>query len=113
MGPDDAPPHFKVRGAAPELRASDNIRQLTIVQRGSLFPNLTALPKNFTFEAELAAEAPNRAIMTVMFQSKNKQILHISTTASEELLTKANINPMRRAETLSIEEWQSLCKLYK
>jgi len=39
--------------------------------------------------------------------------LHVSTTMSEELLTKANINPMRRAETLSIEEWQSVCRLYK
>jgi 16S rRNA (adenine1518-N6/adenine1519-N6)-dimethyltransferase len=39
--------------------------------------------------------------------------LHISTTASEELLTKANINPMRRAETLSIKEWESLCEFYK
>lgn len=39
--------------------------------------------------------------------------LHISTTTSEELLAQANINPMRRAETLSIEEWQLLCKYYK
>jgi len=85
MGPDDAPLHFKIRGAAPELRASGDIRQLTVVQRGSMFPNLKALPKNFTFEAELMAEAPNRAIMTVMFQSKTKQILHVSTTAQPNL----------------------------
>ena len=39
--------------------------------------------------------------------------LHISTAASEELLTKTGIDPMRRAETLSIEEWQSLCEHYK
>jgi 16S rRNA (adenine1518-N6/adenine1519-N6)-dimethyltransferase len=39
--------------------------------------------------------------------------LHISTTASEELLTKANINPMRRAETLSIEEWSILASEYQ
>ena len=39
--------------------------------------------------------------------------LHITTTASEELLTKANIDPMRRAETLSIEEWQTLCEIIK
>jgi 16S rRNA (adenine1518-N6/adenine1519-N6)-dimethyltransferase len=37
--------------------------------------------------------------------------LHISTTASAEMLTKANIDPMRRAETLSIEEWQTLCEI--
>ncbi len=51
MTADDAPPHFKVRGAAPELRASGNDRQLTVItQRSSLFPNITALPKNFTYE---------------------------------------------------------------
>lgn len=37
--------------------------------------------------------------------------LHISTSASAEMLTKANIDPMRRAETLSIDEWQTLCEI--
>jgi 16S rRNA (adenine1518-N6/adenine1519-N6)-dimethyltransferase len=37
--------------------------------------------------------------------------LHISTTSAAEILTKANIDPMRRAETLSIEEWQTLCEI--
>ena len=39
--------------------------------------------------------------------------LHISTQAAEELLKNANIDQRRRAETLSIEEWQRLCNLYK
>jgi len=34
--------------------------------------------------------------------------LHISTTGAEELLHKAKIDPMRRAETLSIDEWSAL-----
>lgn len=37
--------------------------------------------------------------------------LHISPLEAESLLKKANIDPMRRAETLSIEEWQLLCEL--
>ena len=37
--------------------------------------------------------------------------LHITPKASEELLGKANIDPQRRAETLSIAEWQNLCKI--
>lgn len=36
--------------------------------------------------------------------------LHISTKESETILTAAEIDYMRRAETLSIEEWQRLCK---
>ncbi len=82
MSADEAPPHFKVRGSAPELRSAGNIRQLTVTQRGSMFPNITALPKNFTFETEIKAEATNRAITTLMFSAKEKQILHLSTTAS-------------------------------
>ncbi|MEP6894781.1 MAG: 16S rRNA (adenine(1518)-N(6)/adenine(1519)-N(6))-dimethyltransferase RsmA [Chloroflexota bacterium] len=37
--------------------------------------------------------------------------LHIPTTASEALLKAANIDPMRRAETLSIAEWETLCEI--
>ena len=82
MTPDDAPPHFKVRGAAPVLKASGNVRQLTVTQRGSLFPNITSLPQNFTFEAEIKADTTNRAITTLILSSKGKQIFHLSTTAS-------------------------------
>ena len=56
MAAGDAPAHFKVRGPAPELRVGGGIRQLTAVQDGSLFPNLTSLPKNFTYEAEVKFE---------------------------------------------------------
>lgn len=37
--------------------------------------------------------------------------LHISPTNAADLLTRANIDPQRRAETLSIPEWQSLCEI--
>jgi len=37
--------------------------------------------------------------------------LHIAPTTAEEMLTKANINSQRRAETLSIEEWERLCEI--
>jgi outer membrane protein OmpA-like peptidoglycan-associated protein len=78
---DSAPPHFKVRGSSPELRAAGDIRQLTATQRGSFYPNITSLPKNFTLEKEVKAEPTNRIIDLVVLSSKNKQILHWSTTA--------------------------------
>ena len=37
--------------------------------------------------------------------------LHISTLDSESMLNQANIESMRRAETLSIEEWKRLCEI--
>ncbi len=82
MSADDAPPHFKVRGAAPELRAAGSVRQLTVTQRGSIFPNITTLPKNFTYEAEIKADARGRAIASLILFSKAKQIFILSTTAS-------------------------------
>jgi 16S rRNA (adenine1518-N6/adenine1519-N6)-dimethyltransferase len=36
--------------------------------------------------------------------------LHIKTTEAEALLTSAGVDFMRRAETLSIEEWKGLCE---
>jgi len=39
--------------------------------------------------------------------------LHISPSDSADLLARANIDPQRRAETLSIEEWQILCDALK
>lgn len=39
--------------------------------------------------------------------------LHISPAAAADLLTRADIDPQRRAETLSIEEWERLSELRK
>jgi len=39
--------------------------------------------------------------------------LHISPPSAADLLTRANLDPQRRAETLSIEEWQRLGEFLK
>jgi OmpA-OmpF porin, OOP family len=85
MGPDDPPPHFKVRGPAIELRAAGNVRQLTVVQsRTVLTPNLKSLPANFTVEAELACETgDHRADLALHFYSKDKEIFLLTFYASE------------------------------
>ena len=86
MTADSAPPHFKVRGAAPELSEGGGIRQLSIGQRGSIYPNLTALPNNFTYEAELKVDGTGRAMANLILSSKNKQYLHFVTTATPKTL---------------------------
>jgi outer membrane protein OmpA-like peptidoglycan-associated protein len=76
MGPGDAPPHFKTRGAAPELQASGALRQLAITGPGSIFPNLTSLPKNFTYEAEAKFDVPRGTVQTyISFLSKDREAL--------------------------------------
>lgn len=75
MAAGDAPSHFKVRGSTPELRAGGGIRQLTHVQTGSLFPNLTSLPKNFTYEAEVQFENLRNARTALILYSAQKECL--------------------------------------
>lgn len=75
MAAGDAPSHFKVRGPAPELRAGGGIRQLTAVQTGSLFPNITSLPKNFTYEAEVQFENLRNARTALILYSSDKEAL--------------------------------------
>lgn len=85
MGPGDAPPHFKVRGAAPVLKEAGTVRQLTAAQNGTLTPNLTALPANFTYEAEVQFDVPKgRAGITHSFFSKNRETLQWVIYASQE-----------------------------
>jgi outer membrane protein OmpA-like peptidoglycan-associated protein len=74
MAPGAAPPHFKVRGAAPDLQVAGAVRQLTFTQNGTLTPNLTALPNNFTYEAEVRFDAPQGiARLFLVLYSKDRE----------------------------------------
>ena len=57
MSGDDAPPHWKIRGATPELRVAGSTRELALIgDRYDIYPNITGLPKNFTMEMDLLCE---------------------------------------------------------
>jgi OOP family OmpA-OmpF porin len=76
----DPPLHFKSRGAAPELRAAGELRQLTAVQNGTLYPNLTALPANFTYEADVKFDVPQGiARIFLVLYSKEREAAAWST----------------------------------
>jgi outer membrane protein OmpA-like peptidoglycan-associated protein/curli biogenesis system outer membrane secretion channel CsgG len=50
---DEPPPHWKIRGATPELRVAGNLHELLLTgDRYDIFPNFIGLPKNFTMEFE-------------------------------------------------------------
>ena len=82
MAPGDAPAHLKVRGAAPELKEGGGIRQLTATANCSLFPNLKALPQNFTYEAEVQFENVRNARTALALYSKGKEAFIWWTNAS-------------------------------
>jgi outer membrane protein OmpA-like peptidoglycan-associated protein len=53
MAPDEAPPHWKVRGPAVTLLASGALRQLNVGSRTTLTPSIKNYPKNFTLEQDM------------------------------------------------------------
>ncbi len=53
MAPDEAPPHWKVRGASLTLMAAGGIRQVTAEQPAQMTPMVTGFPANFTLETEV------------------------------------------------------------
>jgi OOP family OmpA-OmpF porin len=57
---DEPPPHWRVRGAAVELKTDGKVRQLTTARKASveLTPNLTQLPANFTVETDIMWAPP-------------------------------------------------------
>jgi OmpA-OmpF porin, OOP family len=86
MAAGDAPPHFKVRGASPELMASGAVRQLTVNAKGTLTPNLTSLPKNFTYETLIKMDPKGRKDSTLNLFSKGKRILEWWVSAQDKYL---------------------------
>ena len=82
MAPGDAPAHFKVRGAAPELKEGGDIRQLTATANCSLFPNIKGLPQNFTYEAEVQFDNIRNARTALALYSKGKEAFIWGTNAS-------------------------------
>ncbi len=58
-------------------------------------------------------------VVSAGFGQRRKQLknslssgLAISHTAAADLLTRAGVDPMRRAETLSLEEWAAIARLF-
>lgn len=76
MSAGEAPKRFKARGAAPELRAAGDMRELAFTKSGVLIPNLATLPKNFTYEAEVMFTIPNGWVAAnLLLFSKEKEAL--------------------------------------
>jgi outer membrane protein OmpA-like peptidoglycan-associated protein len=108
MAGDDAPPHWRVRGASMLLKSAGNLRQLTTppsADRAFLRPNLKGLPKNFTVEADVKFETEGDNRVMWHFREKGKESgpdalfircdmeapnLHIMTYVNDEQLAQVN-----------------------
>jgi outer membrane protein OmpA-like peptidoglycan-associated protein len=114
MAPGDAPARFKVRGPAIELRVGEGIRQLTALQNGSLFPNITSLPKNFTYEAEVQFETPRNARTALILYGSNKEALiwwvNAAPMPSQLILAVKNHTEELARKTIKVD-WSQPAKL--
>jgi len=76
MAGDEPPPHWKVRGGTAELRVGQGVRQLALRGRNmQLTPNLTALPVNFTMEAEVTYSVHGNVTAWTFFDKKGKEVM--------------------------------------
>jgi outer membrane protein OmpA-like peptidoglycan-associated protein/curli biogenesis system outer membrane secretion channel CsgG len=104
MAGDDAPPHWKIRGATPELRVAGSTRELALIgDRYDIYPNITGLPKNFTMEMDMLCEEQKAGIVdgcgsvNYYFHSKSGR---------EEWLFKIWIGMDRVTEDKKAVEWR-------
>ena len=112
MNAGDAPSHFRTRGGAPELGAAGALRQLTYTSSGSLFPNLTALPRNFTYETEVKLEVPQgiARIYLVLYSSEREAAawyFFVRTGSAEMILSRKIPRPEelgRRPITMDLSQ---------
>jgi outer membrane protein OmpA-like peptidoglycan-associated protein len=76
MAGDEPPPHWKVRGGTGELRVGQGVRQLTFKGRGvTLTPNLTAIPANFTMEADVVYSIHGNVTAWTFFDKSGKEVM--------------------------------------
>ncbi|MGA3017277.1 MAG: OmpA family protein [Bryobacteraceae bacterium] len=71
MAPDEAPPHWKVRGPAVTLLASGALRQLNVGNRTTLTPSIKNYPKNFTLEQDMVWGEKGCAFYWDFFSAKD------------------------------------------
>jgi len=71
MAPDEAPPHWKVRGNAVTLLASGALRQLNVGERTTLTPSIKNYPKNFTLEQDMMCSPKGGQFYWDFFSAKD------------------------------------------
>jgi hypothetical protein len=57
MSPDEAPPHWKVRGASLALMTAGSVRQVMTAHAVTMTPMINGFPSNFTVETEVKYES--------------------------------------------------------
>ena len=89
MAPDEAPPHWKVRGPAVTLLASGALRQLNVGERTILTPSIKNYPKNFTLEQDMIWGPKGAQFYWDFFSAKdhNNSALRVSGATDQDQIS--------------------------
>ena len=86
-----APPHWKVRGGAAKLNPAG---RLVLADRVSLYPNIKALPKNFTVETDFVPKDASGGHLGWVFENQDSTFQWKAQFQfdSDEILATLNVN---------------------
>jgi hypothetical protein len=84
MAPDEAPPHWKVRGAALTLMQAGTERQITATQKTTLTPMLDRFPQNFSIESEVLLQKEGRQGWYFFPAASEDRVLEVWTEDRDE-----------------------------
>jgi hypothetical protein len=113
MAPDEAPPHWKVRGSAVTLLASGALRQLNVGERTTLTPSIKNYPKNFTLEQDMVCSPKGCQFYWDFFSAKdhNNYALRVDgQTAGDQLRVGAGTNKEALFDTYITLNWHAPIK---
>jgi outer membrane protein OmpA-like peptidoglycan-associated protein len=77
MSPDEAPPHWKVRGASLTLMASGGARQIVARQDIRMTPMVSPFPANFTVETEVKFDEYGTSTWLFYPKGADDDVLHV------------------------------------
>jgi outer membrane protein OmpA-like peptidoglycan-associated protein len=113
MAPDEAPPHWKVRGPAVTLLASGALRQLNVGNRTILTPSIKSYPKNFTLEQDMVCGPKGCQYFWDFFSAKdhNNSALRVAAkTDGDQLDVSAGTNKEALFDTDITINWHAPIK---
>jgi outer membrane protein OmpA-like peptidoglycan-associated protein len=98
MAADEAPPHWKVRGASLTLMAAGGIRQVMANDKVTMTPMISGFPTNFTLETDVkyekyarsgwyfSAKGPDDVALQVWMETRGGTALRVYVRTHEEML---------------------------
>jgi flagellar motor protein MotB len=101
MAPDEAPPHWKVRGDAITLLAAGESRQINVTARTTLTPSIKNYPKNFTVEADFKLVGDSGEFYWVFYPTKDhdNHALKVAALMGNEIRLMAETRTEHLADT--------------